>query len=164
LRAHSGVESRGEANGLFANLAKFHAIFSRLRLTAFEPKRSFALSLDVRCLTEVAAAEVRQAPPQSRLAAQPSTLSTVKHPKSASARCRLQQKRSPILSILRTKSFVREPQELIQLQSEFISHQAHALAEQSKDLEQNIVQATKEMGKTTSRTISETSRMGAEAA
>jgi hypothetical protein len=27
LPAHSGVESRGEANGLFANLAKSHVIF-----------------------------------------------------------------------------------------------------------------------------------------
>jgi hypothetical protein len=58
---------------------------------------------------------------------------------------------------------MREPQELIQLQSEFIS-QAQALAEQSKDLEHSIVQAAKEMGKTTSRTIAEASRRGAEAA
>jgi hypothetical protein len=53
-----------------------------------------------------------------------------------------------------------EPQELIQLQSEFISRQAQALAEQSKELEQSIVQAAKEMGKTTSRTIAEASRRG----
>jgi hypothetical protein len=55
---------------------------------------------------------------------------------------------------------MREPQELIQLQTEFISRQAQALAEQSKDLEQSIVQAAKEMGKTTSRTIAEASRRG----
>jgi hypothetical protein len=37
-RPHSAVESRGEANGFFANLAKSHVIFSHLSiltLTAF---------------------------------------------------------------------------------------------------------------------------------
>src|SRR5262245_50933824 len=54
-------------------------------------------------------------------------------------------------------------QELIQLQSEFISRQAQALAEQSKHLEQSFVQAAKEMRKTTSHDSGGVSK-GAEAA
>jgi hypothetical protein len=42
--------------------------------------------------------------------------------------------------------------------------QAQALAEQSKELGQSIVQGAKEMGRTTSRTIAEASRKGSKAA
>jgi hypothetical protein len=48
LPAHSGVESRGEANGLFANLTKSHvSSLSRLSLTAFEPSFHSQASLDL---------------------------------------------------------------------------------------------------------------------
>lgn len=59
---------------------------------------------------------------------------------------------------------VREPQELVQLQTEFITRQAQALADQSKELEQSIAQGAKELGRTTSRTIAEASRRASEAA
>ena len=52
----------------------------------------------------------------------------------------------------------REPQELLQLQSEFISRQAQAVAEQSKEL------GHKEVGRTTSQGIGDASRRGSEAA
>src|SRR4051794_31369451 len=58
----------------------------------------------------------------------------------------------------------REPQELLQLQSEFISRQAQAVAEQSKELGQSIVQGAKEVGRTTSQGIADASRRGSEAA
>jgi hypothetical protein len=58
----------------------------------------------------------------------------------------------------------REPQELLQLQSEFISRQAQAVAEQSKELGQSIVQGAKELGRTTSQGIADASRRGSEAA
>jgi hypothetical protein len=59
---------------------------------------------------------------------------------------------------------VREPQELVQLQSEFITRQAQALADQSKELGQSIAQGAKEWERTTSRTIAEASRRASEAA
>ena len=40
---------------------------------------------------------------------------------------------------------VKEPQELIRLQSEFMTQQAQLLAEHTKNLEQSIVQTTNEM-------------------
>ena len=43
---------------------------------------------------------------------------------------------------------VREPQELVQLQSEFISRQAQALAEQAKEVGQTIAHAASEAGRT----------------
>ena len=55
----------------------------------------------------------------------------------------------------------REPQELLQLQSEFISRQAQAVAEQSKELGQSIVQGVKEVGR---QGIADASRRGSEAA
>jgi hypothetical protein len=59
---------------------------------------------------------------------------------------------------------VREPQELVQLQSEFISRQAQALVDQSKELGKSILQGAQEVGRTTSQGIAEASRRGAEAA
>jgi hypothetical protein len=43
---------------------------------------------------------------------------------------------------------VREPQELVQLQSEFVSRQAQAFAEQAKELGQTVAQSTTEAGRT----------------
>jgi phasin family protein len=57
----------------------------------------------------------------------------------------------------------KEPQELLQLQSDFISRQAQAVAEQSKQLGQHIVQGAKDAGRT-SHGIGEASRRGSEAA
>ena len=57
-----------------------------------------------------------------------------------------------------------EPQELVQLQSEFISRQAHALAEQSKGLGQSIAQGAREAGRTASQGIAEASRRASQAA
>ena len=59
---------------------------------------------------------------------------------------------------------VREPPELVQLQSEFISRQAQALADQSKELGQSIVHGGREAGRTASQRISEATRRGSEAA
>jgi hypothetical protein len=42
---------------------------------------------------------------------------------------------------------VREPQELVQLHNEFVSQQAQALAEQSKELGQRIAQGVNEVGR-----------------
>ena len=55
----------------------------------------------------------------------------------------------------------REPQELLQLQSEFISQQAQAVAEQSKLLGESISRGASEV--TTSR-VAEASRRASEAA
>ena len=43
---------------------------------------------------------------------------------------------------------VREPQELVQLQSEFVSRQAQAFAEQAKELGQTMAQNASEAGRT----------------
>ncbi len=51
-----------------------------------------------------------------------------------------------------------------QLQSEFVSQQAQALAEQSKLLGQSIARGAIEVGKLTSRGFAEVSRRGSEAA
>jgi hypothetical protein len=47
LPAHSGVESRGEANGLFANLAKSHVIFFSSELPPLNPSGHSQASLDL---------------------------------------------------------------------------------------------------------------------
>jgi hypothetical protein len=57
-----------------------------------------------------------------------------------------------------------EPQELVELQTEFISRQAQALADQSKELGQSIAQGAKVAGKTASQEIAEASRRGSQAA
>jgi phasin family protein len=59
---------------------------------------------------------------------------------------------------------VSEPQELVQLQSEFVSRQAQALADQSKELAQTIVKGANEVGRTTTQGIAEASRKGSQAA
>jgi len=56
----------------------------------------------------------------------------------------------------------REPQEFLHLQSEFLSHQAQALAEQSKQLGQSVARGANEIGKMTSRGFAEASRKGSE--
>ncbi len=58
---------------------------------------------------------------------------------------------------------VREPQELIQLQSEFVSRQAQAFAEQAKELGQTVAQSASEAGRTAMHGA-ETLRKRAEAA
>src|SRR6266704_1040048 len=47
---------------------------------------------------------------------------------------------------------MREPQELAQLQSEFVSRQAQVLADQTKEFGQTLMQGASEMAKTTERT------------
>jgi hypothetical protein len=59
---------------------------------------------------------------------------------------------------------VRQPQELLQLQSEFVSKQAQALAEQSKVLGESIAQGAHQMGKFASQGLREASRTALEAA
>jgi len=54
----------------------------------------------------------------------------------------------------------REPQEFLHLQSEFLSHQAQALAEQSKLLGQSVARGANAVGKMTSRGFAEASRRG----
>ena len=56
----------------------------------------------------------------------------------------------------------REPQELLHLQSEYVSQQAQALAEQSKLLGQSVARGANEVGKMTSRGFAEASRRGTE--
>jgi hypothetical protein len=58
---------------------------------------------------------------------------------------------------------MKEPQELFQLHSEFISRQAQAIADQSKELGQSIMQGAKAAG-AASQGIAEGSRRGSEAA
>ncbi len=58
---------------------------------------------------------------------------------------------------------VREPQELVQLQSEFVSRQAQAFAEQAKELGQTIAHNANEAGRTAMHGA-ETLRKRAEAA
>jgi len=56
----------------------------------------------------------------------------------------------------------REPQELLHLQSEFLSQQAQALAEQGKLLEQSLARGANEVAKMTSRRFAEASRRASE--
>jgi hypothetical protein len=58
---------------------------------------------------------------------------------------------------------MKDPQELAQLQSEFVSRQAQVLADQTKEFGQTLVQGTSELAKTTERTA-ETIRKLSEAA
>ena len=58
---------------------------------------------------------------------------------------------------------MKDPQELAQLQSEFISRQAQVLADQTKEFGQTLMQGTSELAKTTERTA-ETIRKRSEAA
>ena len=59
---------------------------------------------------------------------------------------------------------VREPQELLQLQSEFLSKQAQTLAEHSRHFGQSIAQGMHQMGNVTSLGLREASRAASEAA
>ena len=59
---------------------------------------------------------------------------------------------------------VREPQQLAQLQSEFVSRHAQALGDQAKELGQAMVQGTNELAKSTLREATETARRHSEAA
>ena len=59
---------------------------------------------------------------------------------------------------------VREPQQLVQLQSEFVSRQAQALGDQAKELGQAMVQGTNDLARTTLREATETARKHSEAA
>jgi hypothetical protein len=56
---------------------------------------------------------------------------------------------------------VREPQELFQLQSEFLSKQAQALAEQSKLFGESVAEGAQQMGKFASQGLNEVSRKAA---
>ena len=47
---------------------------------------------------------------------------------------------------------MKDPQELAQLQSEFVSRQAQVLADQTKEFGQTLMQGTSELAKTTERT------------
>ena len=58
---------------------------------------------------------------------------------------------------------MKDPQELAQLQSEFVSRQAQVLADQTKEFGQTLMQGASEMAKTTERTA-ETIRKLSEAA
>ena len=58
----------------------------------------------------------------------------------------------------------REPQEIAQLQGEFLARQAHTIADQSKELGQSMVQKATEMAKTTNHAAAEVSRGRFEAA
>jgi hypothetical protein len=58
---------------------------------------------------------------------------------------------------------MRDPQELAQLQSEFVSRQAQVLGDQAKEFGQTVMQGASEITKTTQRTA-ETIRKRSEAA
>jgi phasin family protein len=58
----------------------------------------------------------------------------------------------------------REPQELIQLQSEFMSQQAHALAEQSRLMSESFARGANEAAKMSSQGLAEVSRKKSQAA
>jgi len=58
----------------------------------------------------------------------------------------------------------REPQELAQLQSEFVGRQAQIIIDQSKELGQSLIQKADEMAKTTTQVAAEASRGRFEAA
>jgi hypothetical protein len=58
----------------------------------------------------------------------------------------------------------RGPQDLLQLESEFISRQAQLIAEHSKELGQNAVRGAQEAGRMASQGIPEASQRGAKAA
>ena len=58
----------------------------------------------------------------------------------------------------------RGPQELIQIQGEFISRQAELIAEQSKRMGESAMQGAQKAGRMTSQRVEETSRRAAQAA
>jgi len=59
---------------------------------------------------------------------------------------------------------MREPQELAQLQSEFVSRQAQVLGDQTKELGQSMMQGANEVANTTMQGVAEFSRRRSEAA
>ena len=59
---------------------------------------------------------------------------------------------------------VRDPQELLQLQNEFLSKQAQTLAEHSRHFAQSIAQGVHQIGNVTSQGLREASRTASEAA
>src|SRR6266700_2884374 len=59
---------------------------------------------------------------------------------------------------------MREPQELAQLQSEFVSRQAQVLGDQTKELGQSMMQEANEVANTTIQGVAESSRRRSEAA
>jgi hypothetical protein len=59
---------------------------------------------------------------------------------------------------------VRQPQELFQVQSEFVSKQAQTLAEHSRQFGQSIAQGVHQIGKVTSDGLRDASRTASEAA
>jgi hypothetical protein len=59
---------------------------------------------------------------------------------------------------------IKEPQELPQLQSEFVSRQAQILGDQTKELGQSIMRGANEMAKTTLAGTAEPARKRSEAA
>jgi len=59
---------------------------------------------------------------------------------------------------------VRQPQELLQLQSEFVSKQAQTLAEHSRHFGQSIAQGVHQIGRVASEGLREASRTASEAA
>ena len=59
---------------------------------------------------------------------------------------------------------MREPQELAQLQSEFVSRQAQVLGDQTKELGQSMMQGADEVANTTMQGVAELSRRRSEAA
>jgi hypothetical protein len=59
---------------------------------------------------------------------------------------------------------MREPQELVQLQSEFVSRQAQVLGNQTKELGQSFMQEANEVTNTTMEGIVKSSRRQSEAA
>jgi hypothetical protein len=59
---------------------------------------------------------------------------------------------------------MREPQELAQLQSEFVRRQAQVLGDQTKELGQSMMQGANEVANTTMQGVAESSRRRSEAA
>jgi len=59
---------------------------------------------------------------------------------------------------------MKEPQELIQLQSEFVSRQARLLGDQTKELGQRMVKGVQDTAKATRAAATESSRRQSEAA
>ena len=59
---------------------------------------------------------------------------------------------------------MKEPQELIQLQSEFVSRQARLLGDQTKELGQRMVKGVQDTAKATREAATESSRRQSEAA
>ena len=59
---------------------------------------------------------------------------------------------------------MREPQELAQLQSEFVSRQAQVLGDQTNELGQSMMQGANEVANTTMQGVAESSRRRSEAA